>query len=143
VSEAAVRAAGAEDLPAVLELWRAAGSEPTATDDLASLQRLLDHDPGALLVADAGGAIIGSLVAGFDGWRGSFYRLAVHPGHRRRGLATQLLRAGERRLADLGARRLAAIVVSSEEGALGFWAAAGYERQVARERFVTTLPAAG
>ncbi|HEU4658179.1 MAG TPA: GNAT family N-acetyltransferase, partial [Capillimicrobium sp.] len=83
--------------------------------------------------------VVGSLVAAFNGWRGSFYRLAVHPDHRRRGLATALLRRGEERLAALGGRRLDAIVVSTEEAALAFWAAAGYERQVERERFVRTL----
>lgn len=135
-----IRAAREADLPAVLALWRAAASEQTATDDVDALRALLARDPGALLVAIADdGAVVGSLIAGFDGWRGSLYRLAVHPSRRRRGLGTALLRAGERRLAELGARRLDAIVVSTAEPALAFWAAAGYERQDARSRFVRTL----
>jgi len=75
----------------------------------------------------------------WDGWRGSFYRLAVHPEHRREGLATELVREGERRLAAHDAERLTAIVAGEDPGAHEFWAAAGYERQADRERFVREL----
>ena len=47
-----------------------------------------------------------------------------------------LLGEGERRLRERGAVRLTAIVADDEEGALGFWRAAGYERQQHRARFV-------
>lgn len=36
--------------------------------------------------------MVGSLIAAWDGWRGSFYRLAVLPERRREGLLTMLLR---------------------------------------------------
>lgn len=68
------------------------------------------------------------------------YRLAVDPAHRRRGLATALVRAGEERLVALGARRLNAIVESEEPDAMAFWAAAGYELQAARSRFLRNVP---
>ena len=35
--------------------------------------------------------MVGSLIAAWDGWRGSFYRLAVHPERRRQRIATALL----------------------------------------------------
>ncbi len=100
------------------------------------MRGLLACDPAALLVAEADGEVIGSLIVGWDGWRGTFYRLAVDPAHRRRGLATALVRAGEERLRALGARRLNAIVETEEVDAMAFWAAAGYELQTARSRFV-------
>lgn len=120
-------------------LWDRSDGPTTATDDAEALIDLLAHAPEALLVATSGEDIVGSLIAGWDGWRGSFYRLAVDPGWRRRRMATALIRAGEERLRALGARRLTAIVVSEDEGAIEFWAAAGYERQVARTRFVRML----
>jgi ribosomal protein S18 acetylase RimI-like enzyme len=135
----AIRLGEQGDLPPVLGLWRAAESPPTATDDEASLSRLLGHDPGCLLVAEAGGEIVGSLIAAWDGWRGSFYRLAVDPAWRRRGLATELVHAGEERLRGLGAARLTAIVASGEGAAAELWCAAGYERQGDRRRFVRML----
>jgi hypothetical protein len=43
VSGVEIRPATAGDLPGVLELWRSAGSVPTVSDDLASLERLVGH----------------------------------------------------------------------------------------------------
>jgi ribosomal protein S18 acetylase RimI-like enzyme len=132
----AIHSAGEEDIAAVLDLWTAAGSLPSVSDSPEGLARLLATDPQALLVAEFDGVLVGSLIAAWDGWRGSFYRLAVSPEHRRKGLATMLLREGERRLRKRGAVRLTAIVADDQAGAMGFWRAAGYERQQHRARFV-------
>ena len=134
--EPAIRAGTPEDVAAVVELWRRADAEPSHTDDAVSLGRLIEHDPLALIVAEADGDIVGSVIAGWDGWRGSIYRIAVAPGHRRRGLGRRLLAEAERRLAAAGAVRSQAIVVETDEQATAFWLAAGWERQTERLRFV-------
>jgi len=135
-----LRSATAADVDAVLALWRAADAEPSHTDDAAGVLALLAHDPDALVVAeDDDGALVGTVIAGWDGWRGSVYRLVVAPAHRRRGLAAALVREAESRLAARGARRLAAIVVETDEQAVGFWDASGWTRQDARLRYVRSL----
>ncbi len=80
--------------------------------------------------------IVGSVIAAWDGWRGSIYRLAVTSRHRRKGLARQLLKAAEERLGQRGAVRSQAIVVESDVQALGFWQTSGWDQQVQRVRFV-------
>ena len=134
-----LRAATHGDIDDVLDLWRAAGSAPGATDTREHLVRLLTADPQALLVAEADGTLVGSLIAAWDGWRASFYRLAVHPEHRRRGIAGRLLDEGERRLRARGAARGTAVVLDDDDVALGFWAHARYERQIGRARFVRMI----
>jgi ribosomal protein S18 acetylase RimI-like enzyme len=150
-----IRTATPHDIDDVLELWRAADVHPATGSHRDGLQRLLASDAEALLVAELGApgpasgsasllepsraSLAGSLIAVWDGWRGSFYRLAVHPEHRRAGLAVELVREGERRLAAHGAERLTAIVADEDAGAHEFWTAAGYERQAGRERFVREL----
>ncbi len=129
-----VRAATTDDIAEVLAFWRRA-TESTSTDSTGALARLLARDPGALIVAEADGAIVGSVVAGWDGWRGSIYRLAVAPGHRRAGLGVALLRAAEARLAELGATRLHAIVVGANERAVAFWESSEWERQDGQLRY--------
>jgi ribosomal protein S18 acetylase RimI-like enzyme len=126
----------------VLDLWTASDAVQTPTDRLESLRVLWSVDPGALIVADAGGEVVGSLIAAWNGWRGSFYRLAVHPAYRRRGLATRLVRAGEQRLRARGALRLDALVADDLAAALAFWSAVGYELQADRRRFVRNFSAA-
>lgn len=134
-----LRSAAGRDIDAVLELWREAGSGPAVTDTPDGVHRLLGGDPEALILAELDGVIVGSLIAAWDGWRGSFYRLAVCPAHRRRGIATALLAEGERRLHRRGAVRLTAIVASDEEGAIAFWSGARYVRQASRTRFIRHL----
>jgi ribosomal protein S18 acetylase RimI-like enzyme len=129
-----LRPATAEDSAGVLELWREA-AEPTSTDSAEALGNLLRRDPEALIVAEAGGRIVGSVIAGWDGWRGAIYRLAVAPDHRRRGLGRALLRAAEEHLTALGGRRLHAIVVKSNANAVAFWTATDWEHQDGQLRF--------
>lgn len=96
----------------------------------------MEHDPAALIIAEENGAIVGSVIAAWDGWRGSVYRLVVARSHRRRGLGRQLLQAAEDRLSSAGALRAQAIVVENEAVALSFWRASGWQQQLRRLRFV-------
>jgi ribosomal protein S18 acetylase RimI-like enzyme len=123
-----VRQGRAEDAGAVLELWSRARSEHAVTSDRAGdIERLIRETPSAVFVAEAsGGEIVGALVAGWDGWRGNMYRLAVHPRHRRQGIARSLLDAGEEHLRRLGARRVTALVGYDDAVAGAFWDAVGY-----------------
>ncbi len=131
-----IRSATEQDIAPVLGLWVTTGGQPSVSDTREGLSGLLAADSDALLLVESHGAVVGSLIAAWDGWRGSFYRLAVHPERRRQGLATAMLREGERRLRDRGATRLTAIVIDEDPLAMEFWRAAGYERQPHRARFI-------
>jgi ribosomal protein S18 acetylase RimI-like enzyme len=132
--DAELRTAGPDDVAGVLAFWEAA-AEPTSTDSADALAGLLRRDPDALIVAEVGGGIVGSVIAGWDGWRGSIYRLAVAPDHRRHGLGRLLLRAAEDHLARLGAHRSQAIVVGTSARAVAFWRATDWEHQSEQLRF--------
>ena len=83
-----IRTATTDDVPAVLALWSAATVEPSATDDADGVATLLGADPESLLLAIADdGALAGTVIAAWDGWRATMYRLAVLPAQRRRGAA--------------------------------------------------------
>lgn len=124
-----MRACRSEEVSAVLELWEQTRSEHASTPDQPEdLRRLLAWDAGSLLVADAGGTILGALIAASDGWRGNMYRLAVRAEHRRRGIALALVRAGEEHLRRQGVSRVTALVAYEDDAAGPFWEAAGYPR---------------
>jgi len=135
-----IRSAVAGDFPSVLELWAAAAGPTGLAETTERLSVLVHTDRQALLVAEAEDVLVGTLIAAWDGWRGSFYRLAVRPDWRRRGLARALVREGERRLGERGAVRLTAIVADDDDAAaMAFWMALGYRRQPRRARFIRHL----
>jgi ribosomal protein S18 acetylase RimI-like enzyme len=138
-----IRPATREDVPAVLTLWGVARTAAAVTEDTPeAVVALVEHDPGSLLVAEVDGAVVGALVAAWDGWRGNVYRLAVLPEHRRRGIGRALAQEGHRRLRERGARRVTALLGAEDERAAAFWLDAGYENDVNVRRFVRNLPPA-
>jgi ribosomal protein S18 acetylase RimI-like enzyme len=134
--QAAIRECRRDELGEVLALWRDAEAPPGATDTEEALATLVEHDPGAILIAEVGGEMVGTLIAAWDGWRGNLYRLAVAPAHRRRGVGRALVDAGERRLRERGARRISALV-ADEPDAIPFWDSAGYRRDPRALRYIS------
>ncbi len=137
---AQVRTATAADIDAVIAVWAEARSSAARTpDDPKVVEQLLERDPGALLVAESDGQVVGVLIAGWDGWRGNVYRLAVLPSHRRQSIARELVEAGHERLRAQGARRVTALVGGEEGAAHRLWRALGYQRDEFVHRFVRDL----
>jgi ribosomal protein S18 acetylase RimI-like enzyme len=137
-----IRAAAHDDVPAILRLWRDGTPVVSHTDDEASVRALLAHDPGALLLAEDDGRVVGSLIAAWDGWRAGIYRLVVAPGDRRRGVASALVREAEERFRALGARRAGAIVILDHGHARAFWEEMGYRHEPDMGRYVKMLDGA-
>ncbi|WP_405009519.1 GNAT family N-acetyltransferase [Kitasatospora sp. NBC_01539] len=134
-----IRAAVSADVPALLEFWARAAEGASITDDTAGVAGLVARDPEALLVAEVGGVLAGTVIAGFDGWRCHLYRLAVAPDLRRRGVGAALVAAAERRFAALGGRRADAMVLQHNDLGRRAWEAAGYRPEEQWRRWVKPL----
>ncbi|MBV9449804.1 MAG: GNAT family N-acetyltransferase [Streptosporangiaceae bacterium] len=102
-----------------------------------------DHPPGAHLVAEVNGAVVGYVVvkpvtplkenAHVSGIAG----LAVIPDARGRGVASALLAAAEQHARDHGARKLSLRVLSSNDAALRLYERCGFRREgTLREEFL-------
>ncbi|MEV8093228.1 GNAT family N-acetyltransferase [Kitasatospora sp. NPDC085879] len=139
MTEIEIRPARPDEIPALLAFWARAAEGASITDDEDGVARLVERDPQALLVAEVGGVLAGTVIAGFDGWRCHLYRLAVAPELRRRGVGGALIAAAEERFAALGGRRVDAMVL--ERNALGqsAWVGAGYRREEDWRRWVRPL----
>jgi ribosomal protein S18 acetylase RimI-like enzyme len=135
-----LRPAEHDDIDAVLAFWRDHAEDTDRQDDRRAVEQLLARDPAALLLAVEGRDIVGSVIAGWDGWRCHLYRIAVRADRRQIGVARALLALAEDRFAACGARRVDAMVLV--DNALGqlAWTALGYQPQEQWRRWVKALP---
>ncbi|MER5595971.1 GNAT family N-acetyltransferase [Streptomyces sp. NPDC002265] len=134
-----IRPATPADLDTVLAFWKTAAEGTSISDDRDGVERLVARDPGALILAERDGLLVGTVIAGFDGWRCHLYRLAVDPERRRQGIGSALLAAAEERFVELGGRRLDAMVLTRNETAHHAWRAAGYTPEEQWRRWVKPL----
>jgi ribosomal protein S18 acetylase RimI-like enzyme len=139
MTELRIRAAVPEDLDTVLAFWKTAAEGTSISDDREGVERLVARDPESLILGELGGELVGTVIAGFDGWRCHLYRLAVHPERRRQGIGSALLAAAEERFVRLGGRRGDAMVLQRNETAHRAWRAAGYAPEEQWRRWVKPL----
>ncbi|MGK2963980.1 MAG: tRNA (guanosine(37)-N1)-methyltransferase TrmD [Tepidiformaceae bacterium] len=110
------------DLPEVLELWTRSDRIGLSASDVPSqLAKLVGRDPGLCLVAEFGGRVVGTLLAGFDGRRGRLYHLAVAEPERGRGIGSALMLEIEDRLAERGCLRAHIHVAAGNDAAERFY----------------------
>ena len=116
-----IRPCRPDEGPALLDLWHHADASPSPTDTPEQVDQVIQDPAASVLVAVDNDLLVGSIIGGWDGWRGNIYRLAVLPSYRRRGVARALVAAAEERLAARGALRVSALVEHDHPWAVGFW----------------------
>ena len=122
MSPEVIRPVLTEELQAVLSFWKETEvTPPSVTDSIEGLTNLMRQPAALLLVATIDGKIVGSVIGGWDGWRGNIYRLAVAPALRRKGIARRLVTEITAALFERGAQRLSALVEHEHPWAMDFW----------------------
>jgi len=116
-----------DDEPSVVALWSEVfADDPSRNEPRAVIGRKLRVQRELFLVGESEGDIVGTVIAGFDGYRGWVYHLAVRSSCRRRGLGRELMREAEARLKALGCPKLNLQVRSSNAEVIAFYERLGY-----------------
>jgi len=118
-----------DDYDAIIRLWKEAGLESMR------LQGRDSHDAFAAQLAagqrviglEDAGQLIGAVLVTHDTRKGWINRLAIHPDHRRKGYATELIAAAERELREMGLRIFAVLVEPDNNASRELFAQEGYK----------------
>jgi len=119
-----------QDKTGLIALWTKifpAGSPHN--DPQTSLDKKLRTDPDLLLVSVKDGLVIGSVMGGYDGHRGWIYSLAVHPSHRRSGIASALMRTIETKLKMRGCLKVNLQIVTSNAEVVTLYEKLGFKTE--------------
>lgn len=122
----AIRAFERDDTERVVALWRDCGLVVPWNDPYRDIERKIAEQPELFLVGESDGAVVASVMIGYDGHRGWMNYLAVDPSARGRGFGRILVGEAERMLTARGCPKLNLQVRGSNRPALGFYEAIGY-----------------
>ena len=126
-----IRKVGPSDAEAVVALWRTVFPEygdPSRPqrDPARSVARKLAFGDGLFWLAERGGRVVGSAMAGWDGHRGWLYSVGVQPEARRGGVGRALVAEAERALLALGCPKVNLQILAGNRSARQFWRRMGY-----------------
>ena len=119
-----------QDYPAAAEIWKTAkgGVRFSPSDTEAETCKKLERDPDLFLVAEMDGAIIGTVIGGFDGRRAMIYHLAVRQEYRRQGIAAALMAEVEKRIWAKGALKIYLMMNSEHPDLVDYYRRLGWEK---------------
>lgn len=129
-----------QEITEILNFWinnAENGSRPTDTAE--AIHALVERDPEALILAVENNEIVGTIIAGWNGWRSGLYRLAVREDKRSQGIGRLLVERALERFISLGVNRIDAMVLDDNETAHSAWASYGFTRQNNWSRWVKNL----
>ncbi|MEV4049840.1 GNAT family acetyltransferase [Amycolatopsis sp. NPDC049688] len=126
MSRAKIRAFEKQDTGAVVELWTQAGLTRPWNDPLADVRRKQAVQPEMFFVAEHGGHVVGTVMAGYDGHRGWIHYLAVSAHHRGTGLGRALVEEAEAALRTLCCPKVQLQIRPGNSGVIGVYEHLGY-----------------
>lgn len=121
-----IRAMTLADYDQAMHFWQQnpeLGVSP-AFDSRARIGAYLQRNPGLSTVAVLDGKVIGTVLCGHDGRRGSFYHVGVDPAHRGEAIATRMLQRSTNLLKE--ADITTAFLFTSNSEAAAFWQHLGW-----------------
>ncbi len=119
-----------EDYDTIVAIWTQAGLSyrPLGRDAKEYLQSEIGGDTAVFLGAEVEGVLVGVVLGTHDGRKGWINRLAVLPGHRKRGIGRALVMETEKRLNDLGIKIVTCLIEGGNDSSEDFFESLGYIR---------------
>ncbi len=118
------------DYHVVISLWLDCHLiESTRNASPEHLSAMRQRNKGLFLVyEDNQGKVIGTVMGGWDGWRGWIYKLAVAEEFRKSGIASQLVNEVSNRFSKMGVSIARAYIEKTNNASLSLFTKLGFER---------------
>ena len=110
----------------VVELWRECGLVVSHNDPHKDIERKLKVDSELFLIGVVDGAVVATVMGGYEGHRGWINYLAVKPSQQRKGYGQAMMRAVEKLLRQKGCPKINLQVRSANKAIIEFYASLGY-----------------
>jgi len=122
----AIRPCRRGDEPALIALWQACGLTRPWNDPAKDIARKFAEQPELFAVAEREGALVGSVMAGYEGHRGWINYLAVAPALQRGGLGRALMAWAELRLRERGCPKINLQIRRGNLAVVAFYESLGF-----------------
>ncbi|MBI9087233.1 MAG: GNAT family acetyltransferase [Desulfobacterales bacterium] len=111
----------------VISLWKSVfGYEASHNAPGLVIDKKQGQEDGLFFVAMDQTAVIGTVMAGYDGHRGWIYAMAVMPEYRGQGVGSLLLAHAENALSARGCMKINLQIVEGNEAVAAFYSRCGY-----------------
>ncbi len=126
-----VRPLKMKEVPDIIRVWRRSGLSfrVKGRDSPTKLKAQIRNNPDLFLGAFIDGELVGVVLGSDDGRRGWINRLAVLPGFRRSGVASELVKACEKALRRRGRQLFCATITKDNRASMSLFKGLGYERE--------------
>jgi GNAT superfamily N-acetyltransferase len=123
-----IREADHQDMDAVIRVWQSCDLTRPWNDPENDFSLALASPASTVLLAEDGGALVGTVMTGFDGHRGWVYYLGALPERRKQGIASGLIDAAKLWLAGRNCPKVE-LMVRRGSPAADFYKRTGWQRQ--------------
>lgn len=114
----------------VISLWEEVfGYEANHNAPRLVIDKKLEFGDGLFFIALNNQAVVGTIMAGYDGHRGWIYSIAVSPNYQKLGIGSSLLSFAERKLSELGCMKINLQIMEGNEVVENFYIANGYHTE--------------
>ena len=111
----------------VVTLWETVfGYKAAHNSPRLVIDKKLAIDDQLFFVATAEEAVVGTIMAGYDGHRGWIYSVTVATSHRHKGIGSLLVSHAERELTSRGCVKINLQILEENEDAVQFYSSLGY-----------------
>ncbi len=98
-------------------------------DSEEGVRRFLERNPGLSTIAYEDGHVVGAILCGHDGRRGTLYHVCVEEHYRKRGIGKAMVVRCMKALQDEGINKVALIAFTHNDVGNAFWKEIGWTKR--------------